>query len=150
MTSDGPYLYDEGPESLHTGVPRRRRGLLTALLVGTVAVALLMVVLLPFVTGSAGDQAKQVTTVFLRSLAANDTETAYGLLCDTERQRLTPDRIAAAYLGPTPGTVGAAGEVKRGGTTTEVVVVRWSDGSSSRYTLVNQSGPRICATHPAG
>lgn len=150
MTSDGPYLYEEGPESLHTGVPRRRRGLLTALLVGTVAVALLMVVLLPFVTGSADDQAKQVTTVFLRSLAANDTETASGLLCDTERVRLTPDRIAAAYLGPTPGTVGAATEVKQGGTTTEQVDVRWADGSRSRYTLVNQSGPRICATHPLG
>lgn len=150
MTGDGPYLYEEGPEPLHTGVPRRRRGLLTALLVGIVAVALLMVVLLPLVSGSAGDQAKQVTTVFLRALAAKDTETAYGLLCDSERQRLAADKIAAAYLGPTPGTVGAATEVKQGGTTTEEVDVRWSDGSGSRYTLVNQSGPRICATHPLG
>jgi hypothetical protein len=150
VTSDGPYLYDEGPEALHTGVPRRRRGLLTALLVGTVAVALLMVVLLPLVSGSAGTQAKQVTTVFLRALAADDTETAYGLLCDTERQRLAPDKIAGAYLGPAPGTVGAASEVKQGGTTTEQVDVRWADGSGSRYTLVNQSGPRICATHPLG
>jgi hypothetical protein len=150
VTSDGPYLYDEGPEALHTGVPRRRRGLLTAILVGTVAVALLMVVLLPFVTGSADTQAKQVTTVFLKALAANDTETAYGLLCDTERQRRSPDRVAAAYVGPTPGRVGAATEVKAGGTTTEEVDVRWSDGSGSRYTLVNQAGPRICATHPLG
>ena len=94
--SDGPLLYDEGPEALHTGTPRRRRGLLTAVLVGTVAVALAMVVLLPLVTGSAQKQATQVTTVFLRALAAGDTETAYGLLCDTERQRLAPDRIAAA------------------------------------------------------
>jgi hypothetical protein len=145
---DGPYLYDEGPEALHTGTPRRRRGLLTALLVGTVAVALLMVVLLPLVTGSASTQAKQVTTVFLKALAAGDTETAYGLLCDTERQRLAPDRIAAAYVGPTPGTVTGVTEVEQGGTTKEQVDVRWSDGSTSRYTLVNQSGPRICATSP--
>jgi hypothetical protein len=38
--------------------------------------------------------------------------------------------------------------VHQGGTTTEQVDVRWSDGSASRYTLVNQSGPRICATSP--
>jgi hypothetical protein len=150
VTSDGPYLYDEGPEALHTAVPRRRRGLLTAILVGTAAVALLMVVLLPLVTGSADTQAKQVTTVFLKSLAANDTETAYGLLCDTERQRLAPDKIATAYLGATPGTVTGATESKQGGTTTELVDVRWADGSASRYSLVNQSGPRICATHPLG
>jgi hypothetical protein len=148
--TEGPLLYDEGPEALHTGTPRRRRGLLTAVLVGTVAVALLMVVLLPLVTGSAQKQATQVTTVFLRSLAANDTETAYGLLCDSERQRLAPDKVAAAYLGPTPGTVGAVAEVKQGGTTTEQVDVHWADGSGSRYTLVNQSGPRICATSPLG
>jgi hypothetical protein len=118
--------------------------------VGTVAVALLMVVLLPLVAGSAGNQATQVTTVFLRALAANDTETAYALLCDTERQRLAPDKVAPAYLGPMPGSVSAAHEVKQGGTTTEDVDVRWSDGSGSRYTLDNQSGPRICATHPLG
>jgi hypothetical protein len=44
--------------------------------------------------------------------------------------------------------VGAATEVHQGGTTIEQVDVRWSDGSTSRYTLVNQSGPRICATSP--
>jgi hypothetical protein len=146
--TEGPLLYDEGPEALHTGTPRRRRGLLAVLLGGTVLVALLMVVLLPLVTGSAVTQAKQVTTVFLKALAAGDTETASGLLCDSERQRLAPDRIAAAYVGATPGTVGAATEVHQGGTTIEQVDVRWSDGSTSRYTLVNQSGPRICATSP--
>jgi hypothetical protein len=148
--SQGPYLYDEGPESIHTGTARSRRGVLTAILVGTVAVALLMVVLLPLVTGSATDQAKQVTGVFLKALAAKDTETAYGLVCDSERQRLTPDQLAGAYLGPGPGQVTGAAEVKANGTTTEQVDVRWSDGSASRYTLVYQSGPRICGTRPAG
>jgi hypothetical protein len=150
VSAEGPFLYDEGPESLHTGTPRSRRGLLACIGIATVAVAILMVVLLPLVTGSATKQATQVTTVFLRSLAAGDTETAYGLLCDTERQRLAPDKIAGAYLRATPGTVSGATESKQGGTTTELVDVRWADGSASRYTLVNQSGPRICATHPLG
>jgi hypothetical protein len=148
--SEGPYLYDEGPEPIHTAQPRPRRALLSFILVGTVAVALLMVVLLPLVTGSADKQAKEVTGVFLEALAARDTETAYGLLCDTERQRLTPGQLAAAYLGPGTGTVGDAHEVRTGGSVTEQVTVRWSGGGSSRYTLVNQSGPRLCGTHLLG
>jgi hypothetical protein len=46
--------------------------------------------------------------------------------------------------------VTGAQEAEQGGTTTEQVDVRWSDGSGSRYTLVNQSGPRICSTRPLG
>jgi hypothetical protein len=148
--TEGPLLYGEGPEELHTGTPRSRRGLLAAIGVGTVAVALLMVVLLPLVTGSATGQAKQVTTVFLKALAAHDTETAYGLLCTSEQSRLKDGQIAGAYLGTTPGRVAGAAEKKQGGSTVETVDVRWADGSASRYTLVNQSGPRICATHPLG
>jgi hypothetical protein len=148
--STGPYLYDEGPEALHTGTPRRRRGTLTAIFLGVTVLAILAVILLPVLTGSATDQAKQVTGVFLKALAAKDTETAYGLLCDSERQRLKPEQVAGAYLGATPGAIGKAAEVKRNGTTVETVDVRWSDGATSRYTLVNQSGPRICSTHPVG
>ena len=147
---EGPLLYSEGPEELSTGNPRRRRGLLAAIGVGTVAAALLMVVLLPLVTGSATGQAKQVTTVFLKAMAAHDTETAYGLLCDSERQRLASGKIAEAYLRATPGTVTGSAEVKKNGTTTETVDVRWTDGSTSRYTLVNESGPKICSTHAVG
>lgn len=148
--TDGPLLYSEGPEELHTGNPRRRRGLLAALGIGTVAVALLVGALLPLISGSATGQATQVTTVFLKALAAKDTETAYGLLCDSERQRLSPGQVAGAYLGPTPGKVTGAAEVKHGNSADETVDVRWTDGSTSRYTLVNQSGPRICGTHPVG
>ena len=148
--SEGPLLYDEGPENLHTGTPRSRRGLLAALGVGTVAVALLLGLLLPLLTGSATDKATEVTTVFLKALAAKDTETAAGLLCDSERQRLQPGQIAGAYLKATPGKVVGAAERKRNGDTIETVDVRWADGSTSRYTLVNQSGPKICGTHPAG
>jgi hypothetical protein len=148
--TEGPLLYDDGPEPLHTGAPRRRRGMLTAILVGTVAVALLFVVLVPLVNGSVTDQAKEVTGVFLKALAAKDTETAYGLLCDRERQRLAADQVAGAYLRTTPGTVGAGAETKQNGTRVETVDVRWADGATSRFTLVNQSGPRICGTQPLG
>jgi hypothetical protein len=148
--STGPYLYDDGPEALHTGTPRRRRGLLTAIFLGAAVLAILAVILLPVLTGSATEQAKEVTGVFLKALAAKDTETAYGLLCDSERSRLRPDQVAGAYLGATPGTVGRAAETKRNGSTIETVDVRWSDGTTSRYTLVNESGPHICATHPIG
>ena len=148
--STGPYLYDQGPEALHTGTPRRRRGAITAIFLGAAVLAILAVVLLPVLTGSATGKAKEVTGVFLKALAAKDTETAYGLLCDSERQRLHPGQVAGAYLGATPGTVGSAAEVKRKGTTIETVDVRWADGATSRYTLVNQSGPHICGTHPVG
>jgi hypothetical protein len=146
--TEGPLLYDEGPEPLHTGTPRSRRGLLSAIFIGTVAVALLAVVFLPLVTGSATDSAKQVTGVFLKALAKGDTETAHELLCDAERARVAPDAVARTYLGPGTGTVTGATESKRDGATIELVDVRWSGGGASRYTLVNQSGPRICATQP--
>jgi hypothetical protein len=145
--TEGPLLYDEGPENLHTGKGRSRRGLLAAIGIGTVALALVVGALLPFLTGSATGQAEQVTGVFLKALAAKDTETADGLLCDSERQRLSAGQIAGAYLGATPGKVVGSAEVKKNGTTTETVDVRWTDGTTSRYTLVNQSGPKICSTH---
>ena len=150
MTGTGPYLYDEGPEALHTGTPRRRRGMLAAIFLGVAVLAILAVMLLPVLTGSATGKAKEVTGVFLKALAAKDLETAYGLLCESEQERLQPGQVAGAYLGATPGTVGEAAEITRNGTTVETVDVRWADGSTSRYTLVNESGPHICATHPMG
>ena len=146
----GPYLYDDGPEALHTGAPRRRRGVLAAVFLGAAVLAILAAILLPVLTGSASDKAKEVTGVFLKALAAKDTETAYGLLCDSERHRLRPGEVAGAYLGPTPGTVGKAAQLERNGTTIETVDVRWADGGTSRYTLVNESGPHICSTRPIG
>jgi hypothetical protein len=146
----GPYLYDEGPEAIHTGTGRRRRGLLTLIFLGAAVLAILAVVLLSVLNGTATGKAKEVTGVFLKAMAAKDLETAYGLLCDSERQRLRPDQVAGAYLGATPGTVGRAAEVTRNGTTFETVDVRWADGRTSRYTLANQSGPHICGTRPVG
>jgi len=146
----GPYLYDEGPEAIHTGTGRRRRGLLTLIFLGATILAILAVIVLTVFNGTATGKAKEVTGVFLKAMAAKDLETGYGLLCDSERQRLKPGQVAGAYLGATPGTVGKAAEITRNGTTTETVDVRWADGRTSRYTLVNQDGPHICGTRPVG
>ena len=40
--TDGPLLYSEGPEELSTGTPRSRRGLLAAIGIATVAVAMIV------------------------------------------------------------------------------------------------------------
>jgi hypothetical protein len=149
----GPYLYDDGPAPLHTGTPRSRKGLLAAIFVGTVAVAIAAVVALPLITGSAGDQAKQSAGVFLAAMAKQDTETAYGLLCADERARLVPGDVAAAYQQPGQGWVVAATDADRDGVQAERVEVRWTDGGATTttyLTVVNESGPHICGTSAAG
>src|ERR1700750_2489411 len=100
---EGPYLYDEGPETLHTGTPRRRRGLIVGVLGGTALAAGAMVVAIPLLTGTQEGQSREVAGVFVKALAKGDTETAYGLLCDSERARLKPAALAGSYLGPGTG-----------------------------------------------
>jgi hypothetical protein len=141
--STGPFLYDEGPEDLHTGTPRSRRGLLLAVFGGTVLLAVLMVVLMPLVKGSAGEQARETAGVFLAALQKNDTETAYGLLCDQERARLQPGEVAAEYLTGEDGRVIAAEDGTDGA---QHVAVRWADGVTSRWTVVAESGAHVCGT----
>ena len=150
MSTEGPFLYDEGPEQLHTGTPRRRQGLLLAVFGGTVLVAVLMVVLLPLVKGSAGDQAGEVVQVFLAALDKGDNETAYQLLCEKERADLAPDDVAARYLGG-DGTGEVAG-VTDGEVDHEPVhevSVRWSDGRRSTFSVINEDGASVCGTAPA-
>src|SRR5215218_10503997 len=96
--STGPFLYDEGPEQLHTGTPRRSGKLLVLVFGATAVVAVLMAVLLPLVKGSPDDQAREVTGVFLAALDKGDTETAHQLLCDDERARLDPDEVSGEYI----------------------------------------------------
>ncbi|RBY76101.1 hypothetical protein DQ238_18245 [Geodermatophilus sp. TF02-6] len=146
--STGPYLYDDGPEPLHTGTPRPARALILAVLGGTVAVAVGMAVGLPLVKGTADEQAREVSGVFLAALAQDDAETAYGLLCADERARLAPQSVAAAYApGGTGEVTGAtAGEVD--GEPVQRVRVRWSDGSTSTLTVVSADGARVCGTTP--
>src|SRR5690242_3763636 len=94
---EGPYLYDDAPEPLHTGAPRRRNWTILVVLAATVLVAVASVLVLPLVTGSPAKQSRQAVGVFLAAMDQNDTETSYGMLCDAERAHLTPDRVAATY-----------------------------------------------------
>ena len=136
----GPYLYDDDPAPLHTGTPRRATGPLLWIFGGTVAFAVLMVVLTLALRGSGEEQAREVAGVFLAALADDDTETAYDLLCQDERIRLEPDEVADAYLGEgtgEPGTPREDGDRR-------VVPVEWADGLTSELTVVGEDGPRVC------
>ena len=149
MSTQGPYLYDESPETPFTGTARSRKGLLVAVLGGTVAVAVAAVVALPLFKGSAHEQAQESAGVFLAALAQGDTETAYGLLCTDERARLTPEGVAAAYLQPGTGRVVAATDADQA----ERVEVRWTDGAAvtrTYLTVVNEDGAHVCGTTAAG
>lgn len=144
--TQGPFLYDEGPEPLHTGTPRHSGKWLVAIFAATALVAVLMVILLPLVKGSAEDQAREVTGVFLAALDKNDTETAYGLLCPDERDRLKPGDVAAAYVdGTGAGTVAS---VRKGHAAhTWRVEVAWAGGGRATYDVVNSDGGRVCGVH---
>ena len=139
---EGPFLYDEGPAPLHTGTPRRSGKILVLIFGGTVVFALLMVVATLALRGTGAEQAKEVSGVFLAALAADDTETAYGLLCQEERIRLSPEEVAGEYLAggdPQLGTVRKDGDAR-------LVPVEWSDGTTSELTVVGEDGLRICGT----
>ena len=141
--TNGPFLYDEGPEQLHTGTPRRSGKLLVLVFGATAVVAVLMAVLLPLVKGSPEDQAREVTGVFLAALDKHDTETAYGLLCEHERQRLQPGEIADEYLDGTG--VGRIVSVERGkDADSRRVEVEWPGGGRATYDVVSTDGLRIC------
>jgi hypothetical protein len=144
----GPFLYDDDPAPLHTGPGRNRNRLLLAIGAGTVLVAVLMVVLLPLVTGSARQQSEEVAGVFTAALSAGDTETAYGLLCDDERARLQPGDLAGAYLHD--GTPHVTGSREDGGArTARLVDVRWGSGATattSELVVVPEGGTKVCGT----
>jgi|tagenome__1003787_1003787.scaffolds.fasta_scaffold20798039_2 hypothetical protein len=153
MSTPGPFLYDESPETPFTGTPRSRKGLLAGILAGTVAVAVAAVVALPLIRGTAHEQAQESAGVFLAALAQGDTETAYGLLCADERARLTPDGVAAAYLRPGRGRVVDATDADHDGVQAERVEVRWTaDGApaTTYLTVVNEDGAHVCGTSAAG
>jgi hypothetical protein len=146
MTAQGPFLYDEGPAPLHTGTPQRSGKILVLIFGGTVVAAVLMVVLTLALKGSGSDQAKEVSGVFLAALAADDTETAYELLCQDERIRLAPDEVAGEYLAEGDPELG---EVRRDGDA-RLVPVEWADGTTSELTVVGEDGLRICGVTSAG
>jgi|tagenome__1003787_1003787.scaffolds.fasta_scaffold20345155_2 hypothetical protein len=144
--TEGPFLYEEGPEPLHTGAPRRSGKVLVAVFGGTVLVAVLMAVLLPLVKGSAGDQSREVVGVFLAALGKGDTDTAYQLLCKQEQAHVSPDGVAERYLGEGTGRVVGASDAELRGHPAQRVRVEWADGTRSVMTVVNDDGPHVCGT----
>jgi hypothetical protein len=149
----GPFLYDDDPVPLHTGEARNRNGTLIALLSATVVVALLFVGGMVLFKGTAADQSEEVAGVFTKALAAGDTETAYGLICDAERGRITPDELAGEYLQPgTPEITGSRGE-RIDDKPVRYVQVRWADGgrtSTTELTVVPEGGTKVCGTSAGG
>jgi type II secretory pathway pseudopilin PulG len=151
MSTQGPYLYDEGPEPLHAGAGRSRRGLLVVLLAGTVLVAVAAALALPLVKGSAEEQARETAGVFVAALQQGDVETAFGLLCRAERDRLGTEQLEAEYLLPGAGEVVGASEDDGG--SAQRVEVEWVDGDavgSSFLTVVSEGGPKVCGTSASG
>lgn len=140
----GPFLYDDAPEPLHTGAPRRRNWTVLSILIATAVLAILAVVGLPLVSGSAAKQSKQAVGVFFAAMSKGDTETTYGLLCDAERARIKPEQVVAEYGGPGTGQVQGTTSATDAGKPAQKVTVRWSDGETARLTVINQSGPHIC------
>jgi hypothetical protein len=118
---------------------------------GTALLAVLMVVFLPLLKGSAGDQSQEVVQVFLAALDKGDNETAYLLLCEQERAQLTPDDVAGRYLtGDGAGQIVGASDASVGGDPVQRVQVQWPDGSRTQLTVVNSDGPHVCGVTPAG
>ena len=137
-----PYLYEEGPEALHTGSPRRRKALVATIFGGTALFAVGMVGALLLVRGSPEEQAVEAAGVFVAALGQGDTETAHGLLCEDERTRVAPAEVAAEYGGEAPGRVLDA--VEGDGGPAREVRVQWADGAQHTLLVVNERGPRIC------
>ena len=143
--TNGPFLYDEGPEPLHTSPGRSRQGLLLWVFGGTVLVAVLMVVLLPALKGSPGEQSREVVGVFLAALDKGDVETAYQLLCEDERTDVAPADVAGRYLdGDGGGTVVGVSDDEVDGEPVQRVRGEWAGGATSEFTVVNADGPHVC------
>jgi hypothetical protein len=145
----GPFLYDDDPAPLHTGVPRQRKGLLVALLGSTVLIAVLMVGGILFFKGSGEEQSREVATVFTAALSQGDVETAYDLLCDDERARVLPADLAGAYGERGTPTVVGARESEHDDAPAYLVDVRWEEGAATATTqllLVPEGGTKVCGT----
>jgi hypothetical protein len=140
----GPYLYDDDPAPLHTGAPRNRNWSIVVVLVLTVLLAIGTVVGMYVFRGSPADEAEEVAGVFVAALAADDVETASGLLCEEQRRGVTGDDAVEPYRHEGTGTLGEAREVEVDGDPAVVVPVRYSDGTSTELVLIPEGGPRVC------
>jgi hypothetical protein len=146
----GPFLYDDEPAPLHTGTPRRRNGLIVAVLLGTVLVAVGFVAAMFVVRGTPGEQSEEVVGVFLAALENGDDETANGLLCTEVVAGLEPGDVPDEYRLPLPAEVVGSEETEVDGEPAYAVEVRWADGATSSLTVINEDGPHVCGTSSAG
>ncbi|CCG02547.1 hypothetical protein [Blastococcus saxobsidens] len=144
MSSEGPFLYDEGPAPLHTGTPRSYQGWLIGVVVGITLLAGGMVGALYLVRGSPAKQAIEVTEVFFTALAAGDMETAHQLLCEEQRDRLDVAGMEQEYLRPGVAEVASVADDDVTGAQVQQVTVRWDDGATAQVSVVNEDGPRVC------
>jgi hypothetical protein len=148
--TNGPFLYDDDPAPLHTGTPRRRQGLLLALLAGIVLLAVGMAGALVLVKGTPDEQAREVVGVFLAALEGDDTETAHSLLCEAEQARLEPGEVAGEYLGQGGGRVVGTEKAEREDRAVQEVRVAWADGAESEFVVLSEDGPHLCGVTQAG
>ena len=140
----GPFLYDDDPAPLHTGTPRSRHGLIVLLFGGTAALAVLLVVLLPLIKGSPEEQASEAAGVFVAALAEGDLETAYGLLCEAERNRVAVEDLETEYAGSGTASVTGTQATEVDGEPGYDVTVRWSEGGSEVLKVINEDGASVC------
>jgi hypothetical protein len=146
----GPFLYDDEPAPLHTGTPRRRNGLVLALLLGTVLVAVGMVAALYLVRGSPAEQSEEAVGVFLAALGKGDGETAHSLLCAEVRAQTDEGEVPAEYAPALPArVVGSEGAEVDGAAVVEVEV-RGADGGTTSFVVLNEDGPRLCGVSSTG
>jgi hypothetical protein len=141
---EGPFLYDDEPENLHTGTPRNRNGLLLAIMLGTVVVGVVMVLLIPVVKGTAEEQSTGAVNAFYAALGDGDLDSATQLLCSAERRRLAEDDPAEDYVRGTGPEVTGTAEGEVDGDTVQEVSVTWDDGSTATVVVVNEDGPHVC------
>ncbi len=111
--------------------------------------AVLMVLALPLVKGSAEEQARESAGVFLAALEKGDTGTAQELLCEQERARLDEDDVGRTYLSGEGGKVVGSAEAEVDGEPAQEVRVEWDGGSRSTLIVVRDGGPRVCGVTPA-
>jgi hypothetical protein len=140
---DGPYLYDDNPEPLHTGTGRNRNWSIIVLLGLTVLLAVATVVGIYVFRGSPTDEAQERAHVFLAALAADDSETAAALLCEKARDGRTDDEALEPYAALSSATEGKAREVQENGKPVVIVPVEGA-GASTELVLVPEGGPKVC------
>jgi hypothetical protein len=141
--TNGPYLYDDDPEPLHTGTPHTRNWSIVVLLALTVLLAVGTVIGMFVFRGSPSDEAQERAHVFLAALAADDSETASALLCEKAGEGKTADQALEPYAGLSSGTDGKARQAEVDGKPVVIVPVE-GVGASTELVLVPEGGPKVC------